>query len=122
MRRRLLGRNSQQNIIRSSILLRIPQDPNGIEIIRTFMQGVSEIDEMLISGLVLIGQNENLIIAIMALLATQRQRWWMVDWIGKNLERDYYPETIEVWRRAGYFRRLEKKLLQIKGINGITKT
>jgi hypothetical protein len=86
------------------------------------MQGVSEIDEMLISGLVLIGQNENSIIAIMALLATQRQRWWMVDWIGKNLERDYYPETIEVWRRAGYFRRLEKKLLQIKGINGITKT
>lgn len=122
MRRRLLGRNSQQNIIRSSILLRIPQDPNGIEIIRTFMLGVSEIDEMLISGLVLIGQNENSIIAIMALLATQRQRWWMVDWIGKNLERDYYPETIEVWRRAGYFRRLEKKLLQIKGINGITKT
>ena len=122
MRRKLLGRNSQQNIIRSSILLRIPQDPNGIEIIRTFMQGVSEIDEMLISGLVLIGQNENSIIAIMALLATQRQRWWMVDWIGKNLERDYYPETIEVWRRASYFRRLEKKLLQIKGINGITKT
>ena len=86
------------------------------------MQGVSEIDEMLISGLVLIGQNENSIIAIMALLVTQRQRWWMVDWIGKNLERDYYPETIEVWRRAGYIRRLEKKLLQIKGINGITKT
>jgi len=86
------------------------------------MQGVSEIDEMLISGLVLIGQNENSIIAIMALLVTQRQRWWMVDWIGKNLERDYYPETIEVWRRVGYIRRLEKKLLQIKGINGITKT
>ena len=122
MRRRLLGRNSQQNIIRSSILLRIPQDPNGIEIIRTFMQGVSEIDEMLVSGLVLIGQNENSITAILALLETQRQRWWMVDWIGENLERNYYPETLEVWRRAGYFRRLEKKLLQIKGINGITKT
>jgi hypothetical protein len=76
--------------------------------------GVSEIDEMLISGLVLIGQSENSIIAILALLETQRQRWWMVDWIGQNMERDYYPETMEVWRRAGYIRRLEKKFLQLQ--------
>ena len=75
------------------------------------MHEVSEIDEMLISGLVLIGQSENSIIAILALLETQRQRWWMVDWIGKNLEEGYYPETLEIWRRAGYLRRLEKKFL-----------
>ena len=51
------------------------------------MQGVSEIDEMLVSGLVLIGQNENSITAILALLETQRQRWWMVDWreLGEEL-------------------------------------
>ena len=77
------------------------------------MQGVSEIDEMLVSGLVLIGQNENSITAILALLETQRQRWWMVDWIGQNLEKEYYPETMEVWRRAEYLRRLEKKFLSI---------
>ena len=64
--------------------------------IMTIMHSVSEIDEMLISGLVLIGQSENSIIAILALLETQRQRWWMVDWIGQNMERDYYPETMEV--------------------------
>lgn len=75
--------------------------------------GVSEIDEMLVSGLVLIGQSENSIIAILALLETQRQRWWMVDWIGQNLEKEYYPETMEVWRRAEYLRRLEKKFLSI---------
>lgn len=80
----------------------------------TIMHSVSEIDEMLISGLVLIGQSENSIIAIMALLETQRQRWWMVDWIGENLGKGYYPETLEVWRRAGYIRRLEKKFLQLK--------
>ena len=39
------------------------------------MHDVSEIDEMLISGLVLIGQSENSIIAILALPKTQRQRW-----------------------------------------------
>ena len=77
------------------------------------MHEVSEIDEMLISGLVLIGQSENSIIAILALLETQRQRWWMVDWIGKNLEGGYYPETLEIWRRAGYIRRLEKKFLSL---------
>ena len=82
--------------------------------IMTIMHSVSEIDEMLISGLVVIGQNENSIIAILALLETQRQRWWMVDWIGQNMERDYYPETMEVWRRAGYIRRLEKKFLQLQ--------
>ena len=82
--------------------------------IMTIMHSVSEIDEMLISGLVLIGQSENCIIAILALLETQRQRWWMVDWIGQNMERDYYPETMEVWRRAGYKRRLEKKFLQLQ--------
>ena len=76
--------------------------------------GVSEIDEMLISGLVLIGQSENSILAILALLKTQRQRWWMVDWIGQNLERDCYPTTTEVWRRAGYLRRLEKKFLSLR--------
>ena len=78
------------------------------------MQGLTEIDKMLIDGLVLIGQSKNSIIAVIALLKTQRQRWWMVDWIGKSLEKDYYPETLEVWRRAEYLRRLEKKYLQIQ--------
>lgn len=86
--------------------------------IMTIMHSVSVIDEMLISGLVLIGQSENSIIAILALLETQRQRWWMVDWIGQNMERNYYPETMEVWRRAGYIRRLEKKFLQLQQLPG----